>query len=89
MYRLGWLPIHDPLHFARIHGDTILGNIVTQEFHTIQLEFTFGEFSIKLVISQTLQNDPKMFRVLFFIFGKIKDIINEDHHELVQLIHED
>jgi hypothetical protein len=83
MYRLGWLPIHDILHLAMIHKDTILGNSVTQKFHTIQLEFTFGEFSIKLVISQTLQNNSKVFCMLFFIFGLNKDIINEDHYELV------
>jgi hypothetical protein len=46
MYRLRWLPIHDLLHFARIHGDTILGISVTQEFHTIQPELTLGELSI-------------------------------------------
>jgi hypothetical protein len=54
MYRLGWLPIHDLLHFARIHEDTILGKSVTQEFHTIQLEFTFRELSKEFVIPQVL-----------------------------------
>jgi hypothetical protein len=44
MYRLGWLPIHDLLHFDRIHGYPFLGNSVTQKFHTIQPELTFGEF---------------------------------------------
>jgi hypothetical protein len=46
MYRLGWLPIHDLLYFARIHGDTILGNSVTQKLYTIQPELTFREFGI-------------------------------------------
>jgi hypothetical protein len=82
MYRLGWLPIHDLLHFARIHGDTILGNSVTQEFHTIQPEFTFGELSVEFVISQTLQNNTKVFRILCFVLGINEYIINECHYEL-------
>jgi hypothetical protein len=84
-----WLPIHDLLHFARIHRDTILGNSVTQEFNTIQLELTFREFSIKIVISQVLQNNTKMFHMLGFILGINEDIINEYHYELVQLSHEE
>jgi hypothetical protein len=89
MHRLGWLPVHDLLHFARIHGDTIIGNSVTQEFHTIQPEFTFGEFGIEFVIPQALLNNTKMFRMLGFVLGVNKDIINEYHYELVQFIHED
>jgi hypothetical protein len=38
------------MHFARIHGDTILGNSVTQEFHTIQPKFTLGEFSLLVLL---------------------------------------
>jgi hypothetical protein len=89
MYRLGWLPIHDLLHFARIHGDTLFGNSVTQTLHTIQPELTFGEFGIEFVISQSLQDYTKMLRMLGFAFGIDQNIIDEDHYELVQLIHED
>jgi hypothetical protein len=89
MYRLGWLPIHDLLHLARIHGDTILGNSVTQEFHTIQPKFTFREFGIEFVISQSLQDNTKMLRMLGFILGINEDIINEYHYKLVQFIHGD
>jgi hypothetical protein len=89
MHRLGWLPIHDPLHFARIHRDTILENSVTQEFHTIQPEFTFREFGTEFLIPQALQNNTKMFCMLGFVLGINKDIINEYHYELVQFIHED
>jgi hypothetical protein len=83
VYRLGWLPIHDLLRFARIHGDTILGNSVTQEFHTIQPEFTFREFGIEFVIPPSLQDNTKMLRMLGFILGINEDIINEYHYELV------
>jgi hypothetical protein len=89
MYRLGWLPIHDVLHFARIHRDTILGNSVTQEFHTIHPELTFRELSIEFVISQSLQDNTKMLRMLGFALGINENIINEDYYELVQFIHED
>jgi hypothetical protein len=89
MHRLGWLPIHDLLHFARIHGYSFLGNSVTQNFHTIQPELTFREFVIEFVISQVLQDNTKMLHMLGFILGINKDIINEYHYELVQSIHED
>jgi hypothetical protein len=89
MHRLGWLPIHDLLNFAGIHGYTILGNSVTLKFHTIQPKFTFREFGIEFVISQSLQDNTKMLRMLGFILGRNEDIINEYHYELVQFIHED
>jgi hypothetical protein len=89
MYRLGWLPIHDLLHLARIHGDTILGNSVTQEFHTIQPELTCTEFGIEFVISQSLQDNTKMLRMLGCTLRINEDIINEYHYEFVQFIHEE
>jgi hypothetical protein len=89
MHRLGWLPILDLLHFARIYGDTILGNSVTQELHTIQPEFTFREFGREFVIPQMLQDNMKMLCMLGFILGINEGIINEYHYELVQFIHED
>jgi hypothetical protein len=88
MYRLGWLPIHDLLHFASIHRDTLFGNSVTQKLHTIQRELTFGEFGIEFVISQSLQDNTKMLHMLGFSFGINENIIDEDHYELVQFIHE-
>jgi hypothetical protein len=62
---------------------------VTQKFHTIQPELTFREFGIECVISQVLEDNAKMLRMLGFILGINKDIINEYHYELVQSIHED
>jgi hypothetical protein len=69
MHGLGWFPIHNILYFARIHRYAFLGNSVSQEIHTIQQEFAFGELGIKLVISQTLQNNSEMFCMFFFILG--------------------
>jgi hypothetical protein len=62
---------------------------VTQKLHTIEPEFTFREFGIEFVISQLLQDNTKMLRMLGFAFGIYENIINENHHELVQFVHED
>jgi hypothetical protein len=45
VYGLGQFPIRHLLNFAMIYGDTILGNGVPQEFHTLQPEFTLGELA--------------------------------------------
>jgi hypothetical protein len=87
VYGLGWFPIHHLLDFARIHGDTILGNSVSQKFHTIQPEFIFGELSLKLMISQMLKDNSEMLGMLLLVFGIDKDIIDEDHYEFVDLRH--
>jgi hypothetical protein len=57
------------LYFARVYGYGIFGNSVPQEFHTIPPKIAFGEFSIELMISQTLQDNSKMFGMFFLIFG--------------------
>jgi hypothetical protein len=69
-------------------GDTILGNSVTQEFHTIQPELTFRELGIEFVISPVLQDNTKMLRMIGFALGINENIIDEDHYELIQFIHE-
>jgi hypothetical protein len=66
-----------------------MGNSVTQEFQTIQPELTFRELSIEFVISQSLQDNTKMFRMLDFALRIKENIIDEDHYELVQFIQED
>jgi hypothetical protein len=64
-----------------------LGNGVPQEFHTLQPEFTFGELSIKLMISQKLKDNSEMFGMFFLVFGVDEDIIDKDHYEFVKLCH--
>jgi hypothetical protein len=87
VYGLGWFPIHYLLNFARIYRDTILENGVPQEFHTLQPEFTLGELSIKLMISQTLKDSSEMFGMFLLVFGIDVDIIDKDHYEFVKLRH--
>jgi hypothetical protein len=79
VYGLGWFPIHHLLNFARIYGDTILGNGVPQEFDTLHL--------LKLMISQTLKDNSEMFGMFFLVFGIDKGIIDKDHYEFVELRH--
>jgi hypothetical protein len=88
MYRFGWFPIHHLLNFTRIYGNTIVGNGVPQEFDAFQPEFTFGEFSIKLMISQTLKDNSEMVGVFFLVFRIDEDIIDKDHDKLIELRHE-
>jgi hypothetical protein len=87
VYGLGWFPIHHLLNFAKIYGDTILGNGVPQEFHTLQPEFAFGELSLKLMISQMLKDNSEMFAMFLLVFGIDEDIIDRDHYEFVELRH--
>jgi hypothetical protein len=87
VYGLGWFPINHLLNFARIYRDTILGNGVPQEFHTLQPEFTFGELSMKLTISQTLKDNSEVFGMFFLVFGVDEDIIDKDHYEFAELRH--
>jgi uncharacterized protein with PIN domain len=61
---------------------------MTQKLHTIQPKFAFGEFGIEFVISQSLQNNTKMLRMLGFALGINENIVDEDHYELVQFVHE-
>jgi hypothetical protein len=56
---------------------------VAQEFYTIQLKLTFGELGIQFVIPKMLENNVEVLIMFFFIFGVYKDVINEDHNELV------
>jgi hypothetical protein len=76
------------LYFARINGYAFAGNSVVQKFYTIQPEFTLGKLSIELMVSETLENNAQVLRMLFLIFGTYQDVVNEDHNKLVNFGHE-
>jgi hypothetical protein len=65
-----------------------VGNGVPQEFDTFQPEFAFGEFSIKLMISQTLKDNSEMVGVFFLALRIHEDIIDEDYDKFIELRHE-
>ena len=41
------------------------------------------------MLSQSLQHEPQMLFMLFLCLGEDQNIINKDHHEDIQIIHED
>jgi hypothetical protein len=88
MYRGRRFPVQYLLHLSRINGNPILGNSVSQEFHTIKPKFTLGKLGIELMISKTLKNNAEVFGMLFLVLGVNQNIINEHHYELVKLGHE-
>jgi hypothetical protein len=54
----------------------------------LQPKNTLTEFGIELMVPESLQNNSKMSRILFFTLGIDQDVINEYHDKLVQLRHE-
>jgi hypothetical protein len=41
------------------------------------------------MIPELLQYQVEMFLMFFFILGVNQDIVDEHHHELIQIVHED
>jgi hypothetical protein len=41
------------------------------------------------MIPELLQYQVEMFLMFFFILGVNQDIVDEQHHELIQIVHED
>jgi hypothetical protein len=62
---------------------------MSQKFNGIQPEFALGEFGIQVVVSQSLKSNMKMFRMIFRIFRVDQNVINEDHYEFIEFLHED
>jgi hypothetical protein len=54
----------------------------------LQPENTLAELDKELTVSESLQNNSEMLRMLFFILGIDQDVINEEHDKFVQLWHE-
>jgi hypothetical protein len=88
VHRLGRLTIEYILDHARINGYSFCRDHVTKEQNFAQLELTFAEFCIELMISQSLKHNAKMAIMLFSILGIDQNVINENHAKLVQFCHE-
>ena len=52
-------------------------------------ELAFGELSVEVVFVKLGENETQMFRMLFVEFRVDKDVIEIDHYELVEVLHED
>src|SRR6185436_5206558 len=61
---------------------------MTEEWNLINPELALAELSIRLMLPQSLQHEPQMLFMLFLYLGEGQNIINEDHHEDIQIIHE-
>ena len=62
---------------------------MTLEWNLVNPELGLAELSIQLVLPQTLQQEPQMLFMLFLCLGEDQNIINENHHKDIQIIHED
>ena len=61
---------------------------MTEEGNLVNLELTLTELSIQLMLPQPLQHKLQMNFMLCLRLGKDQNIINKDHHEDIQIIHE-
>jgi hypothetical protein len=61
---------------------------MTQELNFADLELALAKLGIQLTISQPLKYFPQVFFMLLLILIIYKNIINEHHYELVEVVHE-
>src|SRR6185312_9019818 len=61
---------------------------MTEERNLVNPELALAELSIQLMLPQSLQHGNQMNFMLCLRLGKDQNIINEDHHEDIQIIHE-
>ena len=61
---------------------------MTEEWNLVNPELALAELGIQLMLSQSLQYESQMLLMLFFCLGEDQNIINEDHHEDIQIVHE-
>ena len=81
-------PIKDSLDSFRVDGNTILRDDMPKIGYFGEPEFTLGILSIQLMLSKLFQHKTKMFNMFLLVPGKYKDIIQINHNELVEVIHE-
>ena len=61
---------------------------MTEEWNLVNPELALAELSVQLMLSQSLQHEPQMLFMLFLYLGEDQNIINENHHEDIQIVHE-
>ena len=77
------LLVNDGFNFFRIHKNTVPRNDMPEEDYLVKLELAFGKLGIKLPFSQSLQYNPKMENMLFYIPWVHQDIFDEDDYKLI------
>jgi hypothetical protein len=61
---------------------------MSKERHIFQPECTLAKPGIELVVTKSLQYNPKMLLMISFSFGVDQNVVNEYHNKLIQLWHE-
>src|SRR6185312_16380255 len=73
--------------FRCITSCTLLGSTAMPSLEIVWPK-NFTLFSIELMVPKTLENNAQVLSMVFLILGIDKDVINENHDELVKLRHE-
>jgi hypothetical protein len=81
-------PLFYNLDLSGIYTDSLSSENMTKKGDFFKPEVTLAELGIKLILPQLLQNHSQVLFMLFGGGGIDKDVINEHHYELVQLVHE-
>jgi hypothetical protein len=61
---------------------------MSKKWNLLKPEYTLAKLGKKLMVTKSLQDNPKMLLMLFLILRVDQDVINEYLDELVQLRHE-
>jgi hypothetical protein len=64
-------------------NDSLSSENVTKKGDFFKPEVTLAKLGIKLILPQLLQNHSQVLFMLFYGGGIDKDVINENHYELV------
>jgi hypothetical protein len=62
---------------------------MTQEWYFLDPELIVAKLGVKLVLSQPLKYNSKVFFMFLYSLRIYKNVVNEYHDKLVQLRHED
>jgi hypothetical protein len=85
---LGRSPVKNSLDTFWGDGNAILGNHMSKVGYFGEPELTLRILSVEFVFSKLLQYKTKMFSMFFFILGIYQYIIQINHDELVEVLHE-
>jgi hypothetical protein len=82
-----WHPTQYVLHFAWVYRNSSNRDDMPKESNLRYPKFTLTEFGIQLIRCEFLEHQSQMFFLFFFRLRVYQDIIDEDHNELVQILH--
>jgi hypothetical protein len=84
-------PTVDTKQVELVAGDaaktTSIGTNLSPKFGKPKL--TLGELGVEAMFTKLFENEAKMLFMLFFRSGVDKNVVKIDHHEFVEILHED